>query len=67
MTNCQECPSCGAILTEIQANHNYLIELSGETNKWGKSDGCVEYTCGNCHGVLGIHDIEDILKQVDEL
>ena len=62
-----QCPSCGAELTEILAKHEYSIELNSETGQWGRGEGDVIYTCGNCSEELGFHDIEDILKQVDEL
>lgn len=62
-----QCPSCGAILTEILVHHNYTIEYSEEQEKWVKSDGDASYLCVNCMEELDIGDIEDILRQVDEL
>ena len=62
-----QCPECGAELTEILARHAYMIEYSTLMERWTKSDGSVVYTCSNCEVELSIHDIEDALKQVDEL
>lgn len=62
-----KCPNCGIVLTEIHASHDYTIELNKETQSWVKHDVAVEYTCEWCRDVLAVHDIEDILKQVDEL
>lgn len=62
-----ECPFCGAIVTEILASHDYTIEQNSETEQWVKTEGTASYSCGNCLDEFGIHDIEDILKQVDEL
>lgn len=62
-----QCPSCGAELTEILARHEYSIEYNEEQDSWSKSDGEVEYSCANCEVILGIDEITDILKQVDEL
>jgi len=61
------CPNCGNELTEIFANHDYTIVLDTETQSWVKHDVNVDYVCGWCKEVLSVHDIEDILKQVDEL
>lgn len=60
-----QCPNCGAEITEILATHNYSIEKHDEV--WVKQVGGVIYSCSNCEVILDIHDIEDILKQVDEL
>lgn len=61
------CLSCGAVLTEILASHDYSIEHSDEQDKWIKNTGDVTYLCANCQEELDIHDIEGILHQVDEL
>lgn len=62
-----ECPHCGAELTEITVIHNYSIVYDKEQGKWVKQVGEVIYSCGDCEVILDIHNIEDILKQVDEL
>ncbi len=62
-----ECQSCGEEVTDILAAHNYSIYWDKEQGKWGKSDGTAVYVCSHCLEELGICDIEDILKQVDEL
>ena len=62
-----QCPSCGAEFTEILARHEYLIEYNDELKRWVKSVGYVFYGCGNCTEELDFHDIEDALKQADEL
>jgi len=62
-----ECVSCGGEPTEILANHNYSIRYDEEQSKWVKETGEVVYVCGLCLQELDTHDIEDILKQVDEL
>lgn len=62
-----ECPSCGAEVTEILARHEYTISYSEEQGKWVKDVGEAGYSCGNCLGNLEPRDIEDILRQVDEL
>lgn len=67
MADDTKCPHCGAVLDDVLASHNYSITYSSEQEKWVKSEGNVEYRCGNCIEELDIHDIEDILKQVDEL
>lgn len=61
------CPSCGAIVTEILAEHHYTIELQSETGIWIKYVGEVTYSCGNCIEDFDLHDIANILEQVDEL
>jgi len=62
-----ECSGCGGIVTEILASHDYTIEQNSETSRWVKNTGNVTYVCGNCLEELDTNDIEDILKQVDEL
>ena len=62
-----ECPSCGGEPTRIQASHNYSIEYDEEQGIWVKMVGEPVYVCGLCLEELDTHDIEDILKQVDEL
>ena len=62
-----QCPNCNAELTEIIAEHTYAIEYSEEQGRWTKSTGDVEYRCAICTDELSTTDIEDILKQVDEL
>lgn len=62
-----ECNSCGMKLTGILADHNYSIKYDEEQKKWVKDCGDVKYVCGNCLEELDTRDIEDILRQVDEL
>lgn len=62
-----KCPSCGGEITEILACHTYTISYNTEQGKWLKETGGVVYNCAICMDELGIHDIEDILRQVDEL
>ena len=62
-----ECQSCGEEVTDILAAHNYSIYWDKEQGKWVKSDGTAVYVCSHCLEELDIHDIEDILRQVDEL
>ena len=62
-----DCPSCDKELTTILAQHEYTIRYDKEQEKWVKSDGDAEYACSSCLERLDIHDIEDILRQVDEL
>ena len=62
-----ECVSCGEDLTEILAAHNYSIKYDEEQGKWVKDVGEVVYVCGLCLQELDTRDIEDILRQVDEL
>ncbi len=62
-----QCPYCGAELTEILACYNYAIEYSEEQERWVKSIGSVVYSCSNCTDELDTHQIEDVLRQVDEL
>lgn len=62
-----ECPSCGKEPTEILATHSYSIEYDEEQGKWLKKDGEPVYVCGLCLEELDTRDIEDILRQVDEL
>jgi len=61
------CTECGAVDPEIMATHNYTIEYSEEDNKWVKTEGDAIYSCSNCEVILGIDEIADILRQVDEL
>ena len=62
-----ECPSCGKEPTEIYAVHNYSIKYDYEQGQWVKETGEVIYVCGLCLQEVDTHDIESILKQVDEL
>ena len=62
-----ECTSCGAEVTEILARHTYTISHSEEQGKWVKDCGDVTYSCGTCLEELDSRDIEDVLRQVDEL
>ena len=62
-----KCPSCDAEVTTILASHDYTIELNSETGQWVKDVGEAMYVCGSCLQELSVHDIEDILRQVDEL
>lgn len=62
-----ECPSCGMELTKILACHEYAIKYDEEQKKWVRDEGEVGYSCGNCLQSLDTRDIEDILRQVDEL
>jgi len=62
-----ECPSCGGEPTTILATHSYSIEYSKEQGKWVKRNDYVVYACGICLEELDTHDIEDVLRQVDEL
>jgi len=62
-----KCPYCGAELTEIVVVDNYTIDYSEEQGKWVKQIGEATYSCGNCEVILRTDDIEDILRQVDEL
>jgi len=62
-----ECTSCGAEITEILARHEYTIRLDEEQDKGVKEEGEVIYSCGNCLQMVDTCDIEDALKQVDEL
>jgi len=62
-----QCPSCSQEVTEILAHHDYTIELDASTGNWHKNENGVVYSCSNCLEELNLHDIEDVLKQVDEL
>ena len=62
-----ECPSCGKEPTAILADHRYDIRYDEEQGKWVKETGEVAYVCGLCLEEIDTRDIEDILKQVDEL
>lgn len=61
------CQYCGKEPKLILASHDYDIKYDEVQKKWVKSTGDVVYNCGECHQELSVHDIEDILKQVDEL
>jgi len=62
-----ECSYCGANVTEILATHTYTISYDEDQEKWVRGCGDVVYVCGNCMDELDSHDIEDVLRQVDEL
>ncbi len=62
-----QCPSCKAENPEILARHNYTISYSEDQTKWVKNTGYVFYNCRNCEGPLELDEIEEALKQVDEL
>lgn len=62
----RKCPYCDDPLT-ILARHDYQIGYDEEQHKWVKDVGEVQYVCNNCYEVLDTHDLEDILKQVDEV
>jgi len=62
-----ECTSCGREPTTILAAHNYSIKYDEEQGKWVKETGEVIYVCGLCLQEIDTRDIEDILRQVDEL
>ncbi len=62
-----ECPHCERELLLILSEHGYNIKYDKEQGKWIKRDDSVEYRCSNCLEELDTHDIEDILRQVDEL
>jgi len=62
------CPSCGGKPTEIRASHDYTIRYDEKQSRWIKEIGEVTYVCGLCLEELDVHiDIEDVLRQVDEL
>jgi len=61
------CPYCGREPKSILVSHDYDIEYDEEQKKWVKGTGDVVYSCGECQAELNVHDIKDILKQVDEL
>ncbi len=61
------CPECGKELLTILAKHEYNIKCDKEQGKWVKQDINVDYACSTCLESLGPLDIEDILRQVDEL
>ena len=61
------CADCVAELTEILGSHNYSISYDKEQKKWVKEVGEATYVCGNCYNELNTCEIEDILRQVDEL
>ncbi len=62
-----KCPNCDRELTSILAQHSYSITYDREQEKWVKSCGDAEYACSMCLERLDTRDIEDILRQVDEL
>ncbi len=62
-----QCPNCGAENPEISACHTYIIEYSTEQEKWVKGIGGAEYTCTNCSEELSGDELDDVLRQVDEL
>lgn len=62
-----KCPNCEEEIIGVSATHDYSIELDPDTNQYTKHDISTEYVCQACGNGLGISDIEDILKQVDEL
>jgi len=62
-----KCTDCGAENPTIDASHHYSISYDKEQGKYVKDEGQVLYSCGECHTDLDTTDIEDILKQVDEL
>ena len=62
-----KCPHCERTLESICASHDYMINLVPNTDLYSKTVGDVDYVCGECLGTLAISDIEDILRQVDEL
>ena len=61
------CPSCEKELTTILARHEYTIKFDTDQAKWVKEIGDAEYACNSCLETLVTTDIEDILRQVDEL
>lgn len=62
-----ECNSCDKVLTGILAQNTYSIRYDEEQKKWVKECGEATYVCSNCLEELDSRDIEDILRQVDEL
>lgn len=62
-----QCQNCGEELTEISVDHSYSIEWDEVYKQWVKHTSTANYVCGACGGELGISEIADILKQVDEL
>lgn len=67
MTKHIGCPVCEGASTEIEVVHVYTLKYDEAQDKWVKSEGDVRYGCGMCALMLDIHDIEDILREVDEL
>lgn len=61
----QECPAGGHPLKTINATHEYRIHQ--EEGKCRKTVGLVTYQCETCNAILSVGEIEDILRQVDEL
>ncbi len=59
------CPGCECQLS-IWAVHRYLITQDNK-GEFHKDEGDVKYECGRCGYVLGVSEIEDALRQVDEL
>lgn len=62
-----KCVDCDREITQILASHTYTIKYDEEQGKWVKEVGVVHYICGGCINELDTRDIEDILRQVDEL
>ena len=62
-----DCINCGAVITEILAEHEYTIEQNSETGQWTKTVGNASYSCPECGVEFNISELTDILKQVDEL
>ena len=62
-----ECQSCGKEPDVIFAEHRYDIRYDEKQGKWVKEVGEVLYVCGLCLEDIDACDIEDILRQVDEL
>ena len=60
------CPECGEELL-IRASHSYSISYDKEQGKYVKDDGTVIYWCDECCEILKVSEIEEALKQVDEL
>lgn len=59
------CPECGVVLN-IEAIHYYDITQDDE-RKFHRTDGDVTYRCSACGATLHISQIEDALRQVDEV
>ncbi len=64
-TELTKCPECGKKLN-MDATHLYSI-TQDDGGKFHRSDGEASYRCDNCGTFLHISQIEDALKQVDEL
>ena len=61
------CGDCDTENPKILAIYRYTITYDKEQGKYVKRDDSVEYACGECLEELDIHDIEVVLKSVDEL